>query len=182
MDEEEKLKKITKLLEQGCTMLAAHHDCGAPLFRCKGEVLCPVCSCGALEYDGKRPEEKGSSISAKTDENFIDDKVDVTGTASSRDLSSVAADQNQARLLREDERSRQESPYGRSAKPDRVLGSSLNDGKLIMAKQAVGETILMRLIDLTSAIKEEKDLGRLRSQLDCVEAAMRVLSSLKYEM
>ncbi len=44
MDEDEVLSKITKLLEQGCTMLATHHDCGAPLFRRNGEVVCPVCS------------------------------------------------------------------------------------------------------------------------------------------
>jgi UPF0148 protein len=44
MDEDEVLSKITRLLEQGCTMLATHHDCGAPLFRCQGEVVCPVCS------------------------------------------------------------------------------------------------------------------------------------------
>ncbi|VVB71720.1 Sjogren's syndrome/scleroderma autoantigen 1 (Autoantigen p27) [uncultured archaeon] len=44
MDEDEKLRRITRLLEQGCTMLAVHHDCGAPLFRCQGEVVCPVCS------------------------------------------------------------------------------------------------------------------------------------------
>jgi UPF0148 protein len=25
-------------------MLATHHDCGAPLFRCHGEIVCPVCS------------------------------------------------------------------------------------------------------------------------------------------
>lgn len=44
MDEEEMLERMTKLLEQGCTMLASHHVCGAPLFRCKGEIICPVCS------------------------------------------------------------------------------------------------------------------------------------------
>jgi len=44
MDEDAVLSKITRLLEQGCTMLATHHDCGAPLFRCKGEIVCPVCS------------------------------------------------------------------------------------------------------------------------------------------
>ncbi|MCX6674193.1 MAG: hypothetical protein NTY37_10500 [Methanothrix sp.] len=44
MDEDEVLGKITRLLEQGCTMLATHHDCGAPLFRRQGEVVCPVCS------------------------------------------------------------------------------------------------------------------------------------------
>lgn len=46
MDEEELLKRMTKLLEQGCTMLANHHSCGAPLFRCKGEIICPACSLG----------------------------------------------------------------------------------------------------------------------------------------
>lgn len=44
MNEDEILQRITKFLEQGCTMLATHHDCGAPLFRCHGEVVCPVCS------------------------------------------------------------------------------------------------------------------------------------------
>lgn len=44
MNEDEILMRITKFLEQGCTMLATHHDCGAPLFRCHGEIVCPVCS------------------------------------------------------------------------------------------------------------------------------------------
>ena len=44
MEEEEAIKRITRLLEMGGTMLASHHDCGAPLFRYKGEVVCPVCS------------------------------------------------------------------------------------------------------------------------------------------
>jgi len=44
LEEDEVLAKITKLLERGCTMLASHHDCGAPLFRCQGDIVCPVCS------------------------------------------------------------------------------------------------------------------------------------------
>ena len=49
MEEDEVLARITRLLEQGCTMLATHHDCGAPLFRCQGEVVCPACSFGMEE-------------------------------------------------------------------------------------------------------------------------------------
>ena len=41
MEEDEVLSKITRLLERGCTMLATHHDCGAPLFRCQGVIVCP---------------------------------------------------------------------------------------------------------------------------------------------
>jgi UPF0148 protein len=40
---EDKIQKITKLLEKGGTMLATHHECGAPLFRYQGKVICPVC-------------------------------------------------------------------------------------------------------------------------------------------
>lgn len=43
-DENRKLQKITRLLEKGGTMLASHHECGAPLFRYQGKVLCPVCN------------------------------------------------------------------------------------------------------------------------------------------
>ena len=40
---DDKLKRITKLLEIGGTMLANHHECGAPMFRYQGKVVCPVC-------------------------------------------------------------------------------------------------------------------------------------------
>jgi UPF0148 protein len=43
IDENLKMQKITKLLEKGGTMLAQSHDCGAPMFRYQGKVLCPVC-------------------------------------------------------------------------------------------------------------------------------------------
>ena len=53
-----KLDKISWMLEHGGTMLAQHcEQCGAPLFRYKGEVLCPVCS-----------TEKEHSVSAKAPE------------------------------------------------------------------------------------------------------------------
>lgn len=55
MEEDEVLNKITRLLEKGCTMLATHHDCGAPLFRCQGEVVCPVCSFPDEPVQGEKP-------------------------------------------------------------------------------------------------------------------------------
>lgn len=50
-DENIKLQKITKLLEKGGTMLATSHDCGAPMFRYQGKIICPVC-------DVREPQEK----------------------------------------------------------------------------------------------------------------------------
>jgi len=40
---DDKIQKITKLLEKGGTMLATHHECGAPMFRYQGIMVCPVC-------------------------------------------------------------------------------------------------------------------------------------------
>ncbi len=47
--EDEKIKRITEMLERGGTMLATHHECGAPMFRYQGKVICPVCS--SQEHD-----------------------------------------------------------------------------------------------------------------------------------
>jgi UPF0148 protein len=66
MDEDEVLKKITRLLEKGCTMLATHHDCGAPLFRCQGEVVCPVCSFGANGAASEKVQLSSSAASEET--------------------------------------------------------------------------------------------------------------------
>jgi UPF0148 protein len=50
---EDKVKMITKLLEKGGTMLANHHDCGAPMFRYQGKVICPVC-----DFQEKKQEQQ----------------------------------------------------------------------------------------------------------------------------
>jgi UPF0148 protein len=71
MDEDEVLSKITRLLEQGCTMLATHHDCGAPLFRRKGEVVCPVCSFADEPNSPERAQPSGLS-GAELDEKSND--------------------------------------------------------------------------------------------------------------
>lgn len=48
-DKNDKIQKITALLERGGTMLASHHECGAPMFRYQGKTVCPVC-----DFQGKQ--------------------------------------------------------------------------------------------------------------------------------
>ncbi len=54
--EDKDLKKVTKMLERGGTMLAKHCDCGAPLFKYQGKVVCPVCE-GKKEEPEPQAEE-----------------------------------------------------------------------------------------------------------------------------
>lgn len=58
MSEEDKLKKITRLLEKGGTMLASHHECGAPLFRYQGKIMCSVCDFKEKEEVAEKKEIK----------------------------------------------------------------------------------------------------------------------------
>ncbi|MGP8330335.1 MAG: Sjogren's syndrome/scleroderma autoantigen 1 family protein [Methanosarcinaceae archaeon] len=42
--DDEQVRKISRLLELGGTMLAEHCNmCGSPMFRYRGNVICPVC-------------------------------------------------------------------------------------------------------------------------------------------
>lgn len=70
-DSDDKIQKITKLLEKGGTMLATHHECGAPMFRYQGKVVCPVCDFQEkkqiIEETGKT--EKQQSVQKKADLN-----------------------------------------------------------------------------------------------------------------
>ncbi len=64
IDENQKMQRITKLLEKGGTMLATSHECGAPMFRYQGKVLCPVCDVGtAVETKAaKEPDLSGKPL------------------------------------------------------------------------------------------------------------------------
>lgn len=121
MEDEEIISRTTKLLEQGCTMLATHHDCGAPLFRCKGEVVCPVCSFSPGKNEGK-----------------------------------VNKDAPLGEIFRE-------------TKTDEVK----------LTEQAIRRTVLDKLMELNENLKAEQDLAKLRGLLDCIEAALCVMRSLK---
>lgn len=74
-ESDDKIQKITKLLEKGGTMLATHHECGAPMFRYQGKIVCPVCDfqekkqiieeTGKTEKTGQKKKEQ--NISSKTE-------------------------------------------------------------------------------------------------------------------
>jgi hypothetical protein len=58
------------------------------------------------------------------------------------------------------------------------LGESEQHSEFEITKHVLRTAIICRLKDLSLDIKEEKDLYRLRSQLDCVDAALRVINAL----
>jgi UPF0148 protein len=153
MDEDEVLGKITKLLEQGGTMLATHHDCGAPLFRCQGEIVCPVCSFS--EPPGSQARAQPSGLS----ERKVEEKPDL----------------NRARLPERVEKI--DLLSGSEAEQTGLSGKG--DLELMSAIKSLRASLLRRLRAITSALEAEQDLDKLKKQLDCLEGLLRVLRSLQ---
>jgi UPF0148 protein len=152
-------------------MLANHHDCGAPLFRCKGKILCPICSFSTEKPDKTSIEETDAAVSKDVDET----KASRIGDGGEGALSSSAEP-----LQASDQEHREKSyPNLESERLAQNSGESSRDSEFEITKQSVRMAVLFRLKDLALDIKEEKDLCRLRSQLDCVDEALKVISALK---
>jgi UPF0148 protein len=153
MDEDEVLSKITKLLEQGCTMLATHHDCGAPLFRRNGEVVCPVCSFADESHSPARTQPSGLSGEE------LDEKSKFDG-AHLQDSGAI----------------NDRSP-GKGAKP--VHKGGQDDEDLMIVIGNLRASLLHKLHELTVALEKERDLDMLKKQLDCLEGLLRVFRSMQ---
>ncbi|MGV8088960.1 MAG: Sjogren's syndrome/scleroderma autoantigen 1 family protein [Methanothrix sp.] len=156
MEEDEVLSKITRLLERGCTMLATHHDCGAPLFRCQGEIVCPVCSFQDEQVHGEQlsgagkevPEPLGSE-GEEPDHEPVAPLLQVAGNG---------------------------IPLG-SRNTDPFAGERW-DGGLMEVKAGLRASLIARLDELSGGIRSEQDLDRLKKMLDCAEGLLRVLRSM----
>jgi UPF0148 protein len=151
MDEDEVLSKITKLLEKGCTMLATHHDCGAPLFRCQGEVVCPVCS-----FPDKLPSH---------------DNGENSGSAAQGDRS------NPERAPLSEEGAGEGLPERPVTKE--AINEAREDVEFMRAKANLRASLLRRLRELTACLEVEQDLDRLKKQLDCIEGLLRAFRSMQ---
>lgn len=151
MDEEEMLKRITRLLEQGGTMLATHHTCGAPEFRYRGQVVCPVCSFKEASTPDIASEEKEGPSDAVIRRGVQEEKKPT------------------------DDVSIKSAP---SYKAMSYAGATSYE-ELCAEEADLRRVVLSKLKELTVGIEKEQDLDKLRKQFDCIEAALKVLRSME---
>lgn len=172
------MERMTRLLEKGCTMLAAHHDCGAPLFRCRGKIMCPICPSSSANPDDMAIVENDEVVSQDADETNTLGKITTGG---SEGVLSSSAETLQALDLgrRENDRLRPSHSNLGSQSFAQNSGDLSSIGDFEKTKQSVRIAVQFKLKDLASDIKAERDLCRLRSQLDCIDAALRVINALK---
>jgi len=157
----------------GGTMLATHHDCGAPLFRYKGEVVCPVCSfeeAGAQQVPSRaekvatesegEPSKKPHSILAPEDERGF--------------ATELGAERGSEEVL-----SPETEDYGETARRESVSGKMEQNGGVDQAKKELQMAILQKIREISEKMRDEQDLGRLKSQLEYIKEALEVLEELE---
>jgi len=173
MDEEEAIKRMTRLLEMGGTMLATHHECGAPLFRYKGEVVCPVCSfeeAGAAEI----PHQGEGSPAGSPPKG-------AAGPAGSRrgDTEGIfGGDSEEGGRIRE-ERPRKAEDEGESGRREGLSRGMRAESPMDPALGGVEAAILDKIREISDKIGEEQDMSRLKGQLECLKEALEVLERLR---
>ncbi len=158
-EEDINLDKIGKLLELGGTMLANHCECGAPLFRYHGNVICPICdsnSKGAIES-----QEIKEKTSRKPRENPPLTSDQVTQGERVEEVKQV------------EKKVQEKIPYGTT----QPAGNPSNISP--ETYEFINNTIINKVVQLCLDLQRETDQGRIKQQMEAIESGTRALKNLR---
>lgn len=147
---EDKVKMITKLLEKGGTMLATHHDCGAPMFRYQGKVVCPVC-----DFQERKQEHQQHQQLQQQQE------------------------QQQQEELEKRRKKNDEQQISQGQQKNRSPGTSGISGSTPAPVLQISNIIANKIRSLTASLETETELGRIKDKMECIERGVRILKLLR---
>ena len=163
LKDEESISKISRMLEIGGTMLAQHcAECGAPLFRYKGNVICPLCDTGqrpSAQAQDRSPEKKkglSSEFPANTeDKQQVASSVNVV--ASSGGLPAGVNDT---------------TPIDPEVPgPSKSIPAS--------SLQELEDMMIKKTIMLAQSMQQEQDPRRIKEFLELIEQSLDLIDRLK---
>ncbi|RNI14998.1 hypothetical protein EFE42_02585 [Methanohalophilus sp. RSK] len=154
-DDDAKIRRISKLLELGGTMLAQHCDiCGSPLFRYQGQVLCPLCNVAEEEEEAqeKKVEETIPSVETEVSkEEFETETVESKPKVSS------------------------EQPHTNLQEP---VSDTLHAEK--KGSSPLEQLIESKLVEIAKNIQSESDPRRVEDAFDLIERGMNILERIRH--
>ncbi|AFV23658.1 putative Zn-finger-containing protein [Methanolobus psychrophilus R15] len=152
--DDDKIQRISKMLEIGGTMLAQHCDsCGAPMFRYKGDVRCPVCK--ETEDPRTRLQPKASSEASPS--------IRSGGTPVTEHIVPHAT---QAQELKEEPTSAATGSQNISVRPEGLTDEL--------------ESLLMdKMISLARSLQDENDNRRISDSLGIIEHGISIIGRMK---
>ena len=161
--DEESISKISRMLEIGGTMLAQHcAECGAPLFRYKGNVICPLCDTGQnpSAHAQVRSPEKKKGLSCEFPSNTYEKRqvaASVNVVASSGGLPAGVNDT---------------TPMGPEVPgPSKSIPAS--------SLQELEDMIIKKTIILAQSMQQEQDPRRIKEFLELIEQSLDLIDRLK---
>lgn len=162
-EEDIKLEKISKFLEQGGTMLAQHCECGVPLFRFKGKVICPICDSNSNKVEKKQKEieiPKKSAIEQSPSQISTPSVNEIPGTSST--LATT--------LITPLPTPNIQSNASTGIKPD-VMSPETSE--------FIKKTLINKIVQLSLDLQRETDLSRIKQQIEAIESGTKALDNLK---
>ncbi|MEZ5334194.1 MAG: Sjogren's syndrome/scleroderma autoantigen 1 family protein [Methanolobus sp.] len=151
--DDDNIKKISRMLEIGGTMLAQHcANCGAPLFRYQGRVLCPVCEDIRDPRSPLQPENTPTSAPSPEEEvSYMEENK-----------SPVAATPEENRP---------------SVKP---LAKKTLDSVPVQGSFSELESLLLsKMTSMAQDIQQETDPRRVSEYLDLIDRCMEIISKMR---
>ena len=178
-EEDIKLDKIGKLLELGGTMLANHCECGAPLFRYHGNVICPICDSkskntiksqpGTKEKTSMKPEDKLPLTSDQVEQEVQEVQVSEETTPISGNQHFTGASQSFAKVP--------QSLTEAMKVPTQPKGTSQDISP--ETYDFINNTIINKVVQLCLDLQRETDQGRIKLQMETIESGIRTLKNLR---
>lgn len=151
--DDENIQKISRMLEIGGTMLAQHcGNCGAPLFRYQGRVLCPVCD------DVRDP--RGSMQQASAPVVTPEPETEVSPVEEKK--TPVAAVPKTTPV--------------RSQSEDTSVGQSTSAPASIPELENL---LVRKMVSLANTMQDETDVRRISDYLDMIERCMDIMNKMK---
>ncbi|TGC09826.1 Sjogren's syndrome/scleroderma autoantigen 1 family protein [Methanolobus halotolerans] len=164
--DDDMVKKISRMLEIGGTMLAQHCDvCGSPMFRYQGRIMCPVCE-GATDPRNKlqqelQPESGTSNRLAP---------VSAEGDSLSEELNDIQSQAAMEDTVKTDAPSQvpeADSARHPSSQPDSPSATEL-------------ESLLMeKMISCARSMRSEDDIRKISDHMDMIERGLSIIEKMR---
>lgn len=164
--DDDMVKKISRMLEIGGTMLAQHCDvCGAPMFRYQGKIMCPVC---------ESVSDPRARLQQKLQPDIIPDNK-VAPVSVKR--SSLSDEMKEIRV---------KSTMEDTVKTDVPAQASISEPTGYSSSQSVSlsanelEALLMeKMISLASSMRTEDDIRKISDHMDMIERGLSIIEKMR---
>ncbi|MDI3539859.1 MAG: hypothetical protein PWR29_1750 [Methanolobus sp.] len=157
--DDDKIQMISRMLEIGGTMLAQHCDsCGAPMFRYKGDVFCPVCK----EVDDPRTRLlQKASVEASP-------SIKAIGTHVREHI--VPHNISHSAPAQEQTKETTPVPAGSKKTPVPLDGSSAGE---------LEDLLMQKMVSLARSMQAETDVRKMADALDILERGISLIEKMK---